>query len=131
MTLVLDTTILIEVKNGNKEVIQKLKEISSTYPQPAKITFINQFEFLLGIKEKSQENQKKALEILNQFIILHTTDKTANILSNLKYTYENKGITLKLADLIIASIVIENGLILVTQDNDFEKIEELKKIILN
>lgn len=131
MTLVLDTTILIEVKNGNKEVIKKLKEISSTYPQPAKITFINQFEFLLGIKEKSQENQKKAIEILNQFIILHTTDKTANILSNLKYNYENKGIVLKLADLIIASIVIENGLILVTQDNDFAKIEELKKIILN
>ena len=38
--------------------------------------------------------------------------------------------TLALADLLISSQVIENNLILVTMDKDFEKIESLKKIIL-
>jgi|SRR3989344_1161024 len=129
MTLVLDTSILIEIKNGNRKVIEKLKTLSTAYSQPAKITFINQFEFLLGIKEKSQKNKEKALSLLNEFVILHTTNKTAMILSELKYNYENKGISLSLADLIISSIVIENNLIFLTQDRDFEKIEELQKII--
>jgi predicted nucleic acid-binding protein len=40
-----------------------------------------------------------------------------------------KGV-ISLADLIIASIVIEKGMILVTSDKDFEKIEELRKIII-
>jgi len=35
-----------------------------------------------------------------------------------------------LADLIIASIAIENDMLLVTQDKDFKKIKELKKIII-
>lgn len=130
MTLVLDTTILIEIKNRNEEIIKKLKDLSLVYSQPAKITFITQFEFLFGIKEKNSRNQEKALDMLNQFVILHTTDKTANILSNLKYNYEKKGINFKLADLIIASLVIENNLILLTQDTDFEKLDELNKIII-
>ena len=52
-------------------------------------------------------------------------------MADLKYKYEKKGIVVPLADLIIASIAIENNAVLVTSDKDFEKIEELKKIIIS
>ena len=67
---------------------------------------------------------------LKKFNILQTTNSSAEILSDLKIKYDKKGMSLPLADLLSASIVIDNSLILVTKDRDFEKIEELKKIIL-
>ena len=130
MTLVLDTSILIDIERKEKKTIEKLRMLAATNPAPAKITFMTQCEFLLGIKEKSPKNKDFAIVFLNKFTVLQTTKTTANILSELKYSYDKKGVRLSLADSIIASLVIENNSTLVTKDKDFEKIEELKKIIL-
>ena len=48
----------------------------------------------------------------------------------MKYKYDKKGETLPLADFLIASQVIENNMLLVTADKDFDKIEELRKIVI-
>jgi len=67
---------------------------------------------------------------LNSFPLLDLGFKTSDILSDLKLKYEKKGLSFSLSDLLIAAQVIENDLILVTRDRDFEGIRELKKIIL-
>ena len=130
MTLVLDTSILIDIERREKRTIAALESLARIHPSPAKITFMNHFEFLLGIKEKSLKNKDVAREFLNKLSVMQTTKITGEILSELKQKYDQKGVRLSLADLIIASLVIENNHILVTKDKDFEKIDELKKIIL-
>lgn|SRR3989338_3499608 len=129
MSIVLDTSILIDLERKAPLTITKLETITTLYPSPAKITVISAFEFQLGIQRKTPKNKDKALSFLNNFVTLHTSDKTAAILANLKFKYDSQGVVVPLADILIAALVIENNMILVTRDKDFEKIEELKKII--
>lgn len=130
MILVLDTSILINLEKGEKDTIKKIEELSKVHNSPAVITFVNYFEFLLGIKERNPKNKEKALSFINKFGVLKVNKETADTLSELKYKYDKKGFTLPLADFLITSQVIENNMLLVTKDKDFEKIGELKKVII-
>jgi len=130
MTLVLDSSIIMSLEKGRLAIRKRLKELSEKYEGPPVITFITYFEFLVGIKGRTKENQEKALEFINNIGVLKVRKETAEILANLKHGYDKKGLTLPLADFLIASQVIENNMILVTTDKDFEKIDELKKIII-
>jgi len=130
MSLVFDTSILIDLERKKETTIKGLEDLSKTYPSPAKISFVNEFEFLWGIKDKNLKNKEKVISFLNNFVVLHTTSKTSKILVSLKHKYDKKGLALPLADLLIASLAIENNGVLVTKDKDFLKIEELKKVIL-
>ncbi len=130
MTLILDTAILINIERREKSVIEKIEIIVKTDPVPASITFINYFEFLHGLKLKSQQNREKSMKFIEEFYCLQTTKKTALILSDLKHKYEKSGKSFSLADMIIASQAIENNMTLLTTDRQFQEIEELKKIIL-
>jgi|SRR3989344_5573100 len=130
MILVLDTSIVVDMGRNNKETLNKIYKIIKLHSDPAKITFITYYEFLNGLKKKNIKNKDKALEFINNFEILRITKKTAEILSELKIKYDRLGINFSLADLLIASQVIENQMLLLTKDSDFEKIEELKKFIL-
>ena len=130
MTLVLDTSILIDIEKKDKEVINKIEELSKVHYIPAAITFVNYFEFYFGAMPKSIKNRQIMLEFINKFNCLRASAKTGEILAELKHKYDNKGIVITLADLIIASQVIENNMVLVTKDKDFEKISEVRKVIL-
>ena len=130
MIPVLDSSILMNLEKGKTDFKKKISELSEKYDGEPVIAFMTYLEFLMGIKGRSKENQEKAMGFVNKFGILKVNKETAEILSELKYDLEKKGIALPLADLLIAAQVIENRMILVTTDKDFEKIEELKKIIL-
>ena len=107
-----------------------IESLISIHPVPAKITIITLFEFLYGILEKSPKNIEKLRSFINNFSVLNTTEKTADLLARLKYKYEKQGLLISLSDLLIASLVIESNMTLLTRDTDFEKIEELNKVIL-
>ncbi len=130
MSLVFDTSILIDIERGNKETINRLKNLYKSYQSSPQLTFISFFEYLIGLKIRKSKSFQTNLIFLKKFNVLHTTISSAEILSDLKIKYDRKGISLSLADLLSASIAIDNSLTLVTKDKDFEKIEELKKIIL-
>lgn len=130
MTLALDTNILIGIEKREKYIIESVENITKKDPAPACVTFINYFEFVQGIRLRSQKNKEKSLNFIETFQCLQTTKKTAIILDDLKNKYEKMGKTFTLSDLVIASQCIENNLTLVTTDKQFQEIEELKKIIL-
>ena len=130
MTLVLDTSIIIDIERRDKKIIEKLSEIKENHPAPASITFITYFEFIYGLHIKSPKNKEKSLAFIEIFHFLEPTKRTASILSNLRYKYEKLGKSFSLSDLLIASQTIENDMILVTGDKHFQEMEELKKIIL-
>ncbi|MBI5393588.1 type II toxin-antitoxin system VapC family toxin [Candidatus Woesearchaeota archaeon] len=130
MSYVLDTSIIIDLQKKKMSTIEKLKILSMLNPNPAKITFITEFEFLFGIKERSHKNIRRSIEFIRDFQILQSTPETAAVLAELKYKYGSKGINFSLSDLLIASIIISHNMTLVTRDKDFENIQELKKIII-
>ncbi len=130
MTLVFDTSILVDIEKGDEKVIRRVEELSKIYKVHAQIAFISYYEFLRGLKIGKPKRYKELLEFVNNFNVIKITKKTADILSDLKIKYDNLGITLNLSDLLIASQVLENQLILVTKDKNFDKIKEIKKIIL-
>lgn len=130
MSLVLDTVILVDLEKGKRQTKEKLEKLAKEYPSPPQITFINLFEFLLVTKLSSEKKKQQALNFINNFGVLHTTDETAKTLADLRVKYDKKGIVLSLADFIIAALTIENSLTLVTRDSDFRKIHELKTIFI-
>lgn len=130
MTLVFDTSILIDLQKGKTKTISKIKDLTKIYFGIPLITFINYFEFVFGLNLKPPKNLNESIELIEEFDVLQTTKKTAHILSKLKIKYDKLGKKIPLADLLIASIVMENKMTLVTRDNHFEVIEELDKIIL-
>lgn len=130
MTLAFDTSILIAIEKGDKHIIYKLKELSRLHKLAPQLPFISYYEFLKGLKIRKPKKYKELLDFVSGFNVLETTKTTAEILSDLKIKYDKLETGLPLADFFVASQVIETNLTLVTQDKDFEKIRELKKIVL-
>ena len=70
------------------------------------------------------------VERLNDYPLLNTTKKTAIVFSELLHSVKKKGKMIPHFDLFIAALAIENDMILITRDNHFKEIPELKSIIL-
>lgn len=130
MSLIFDTSVLIDIENRDTATLEKLRELARNYGSTGQITFIALFEYLFGLHGKSIENKNLALEFINSFECIQTTRRTAEILSDLNYKYKKLGKMISLTDLMIAAQTIENNGILVTGDLGFNNIEELNKIIL-
>lgn len=130
MNILVDTSILIALDRGRQEIRDKLAELTRANPGSPTISFITQFEFVDGIRDRTSKNQMKSRELLNVFNILPISRKTGEILAELKHSSDKHGAGLVLADLIIASQAIEHGCLLVTSDTDFTKIPELKHVLI-
>lgn len=126
MILVLDTSIVIDLDNRVRNIEEKLVSLRFAYPDVPKISWMTYFEFIWGLRKKQPHNKLKSLAFIENFDLLQTTKTTANILSVLKEKYGS----LSFSDLFIAAQVIENNMLLVTHDQDFEAISELNKIVL-
>lgn len=120
MTLVLDSTIIIDLERGDKKVIESIEKLKEKYQGSPIITFISYFEFFEGLLKKNPKNKEESLKFLNKFFYLDTTRKTAEILAELKTKYGKKRINLPLADLLIAAQVAENNLVLGNKRQSFQ-----------
>jgi len=129
MPAIVDTSILIRHQKGDPEIKKELRSVFERYPAAPFITFINMFEFSMGINLWTK-NKPEAIDFLKSFNVINTTEETAEIMVSLRLKYDKHGIVFSLSDLIIASLAIENDMILITSDRDFEKIEELEKEII-
>ncbi len=130
MTFVFDTSIVIDLERNYPPTIQKIKELFQEYPLPAQITFVTEFEMLLGNKEKSPKNQEKVKLFLSLFPVLHTNTRTSDVLATLKNKYDKRGTPIAFADLLIAALCLQENKILITKDKNFNRIEELSTIII-
>ena len=131
MIMVFDTSILVDLQNGNVSTINKIKKLVKVNPYPAKITVFSKFEFLTGLLEKPSKNELVVKDFISNFNVVNTSDNSSKIFAELKHKYITKGKMLPLIDLLIAGLVIEHNYVLVTKDKDFERIDELKKIIID
>ncbi len=126
MTLIFDTSIVIELDSRVSVTAKKVAMLEQSYPELPKVSFMTYFEFLYGLRKKQTSKKENSRAFIENFEILQTTKKTANVLALLKEKYGD----LALADLFIAAQAIENNMLLVTKDKDFKRIDELDKIIV-
>jgi predicted nucleic acid-binding protein len=127
LTLLVDSSVLLDLEKRHKETIQKMAKLSEQHPQAPRVSFMTYFEFLYGIENRPIEEKAVAQEFIRNFSVVHTTNETALLLASLKQKYGNQK---SLTDLFISSQAIENNLMLVTRDKDFADLKEIKKIIL-
>jgi Predicted nucleic acid-binding protein, contains PIN domain len=125
MTLILDTTILVELESGNSSVIEHLKRSRLKHPDDLAITFATFSEFYYGALNRSKNKQNETLEWLRTFKLLNTTENSARLFAEIKRSLESNGAMIPLFDILIASIVIDNGATLATTDPHFKNVKGL------
>ncbi|HLC71912.1 MAG TPA: type II toxin-antitoxin system VapC family toxin [Candidatus Nanoarchaeia archaeon] len=131
MNFLVDTSILIELENNNEAVIKELEQLRKDTPQASLyISIFTYSEYYSGVINKSEKNKTKLMERLGEYPLLNTTRKTAFLFSELLHLLKKKGKMVPHFDLFIAALAIENDLVLITGDNHFKEIPELKSIIL-
>lgn len=127
MNYYLDTNICIYFLKGEYPGI--LKKISSTNPNDIKIPVIVKAELLYGAlkSKKSKQNLVSIESFLEPFELIVFDNQAATIYGELRYGLDKKGTPIGPNDLLIASIVIANNGILVTNNiSEFSRIKGLK-----
>ena len=119
----LDTNIVIEIFDGNKEIADRLNNLSEFY-----ISAVVAGELYIGINRVA--NKTKHLKQLNDFLklctVLNTDIVTAQYYGEAVAALYKKGKPLPVNDLWIAATTLQHNLTLVTRDKHFNEIEGLK-----
>ena len=127
--LILDTNILIELACHSSKTTEFLQNLLGKIPSKPYITAPTYSEFLYGYMKKESKRQELAISFLEQYRLLHTSKESAMLLAKIKFDLEKKGRMIPLFDILIASIVMDKGGTLLTLDEHFKNIEELKVVI--
>lgn len=130
MSFVLDTNILIEVENNNRDIIEKINSIKNAPNAELCLTIFSFCEFYIGAIKKSEKNKEKILERLGQYVLLNTTQQTGILFCELLYHLQKNGMLLPHFDIFIATLCIENDYTLITSDAHFKDIPGLKRILM-
>ncbi|MBI2129249.1 type II toxin-antitoxin system VapC family toxin [Candidatus Woesearchaeota archaeon] len=128
MAFVLDTNVYIEVERNNQKVIGELQKLIIS--DIIFITTMSYSEIYYGLLVGKQEELKEKADMLNKIPLLNTTKNSSKLFSEIKCGLEKKGKIIPLFDILIASITIDSGMTLLTTDEHFKQIPELKVIIL-
>lgn len=126
MKYILDTDTLIYFLKGQQNVVEKISVVA---PPDLSTTIINQTELLYGAfnSQKKEQNLKKIQEFLKEIKVLEFSYTASLIFAEHKAQLKKRGNIIADMDLMIASIVLANDGILVTNNvKHFEKIKLLK-----
>ena len=120
----LDSNIIIDYLRGSRNIVDFINHLIDTNAIlgccPINIT-----EVYAGMKEKERRSTEELFEILRIFLI--DTD-VAKMAGDMIRNYKRQGITLELADAIIAAVAINNNLVLITYNKRHYPMEELSFI---
>ncbi len=123
----IDTDILSYYLRGYLAVVGNFEKYLNHY-DILEISLITYYEIISGLLAKNAFKQLHIFEIfISDCIIVPLTEKSAEISAEIYSTLRQSGNTIDDIDLFIAGIAIENGMILVTNnDKHFGKIPGLK-----
>ena len=129
MSIVIDTSVLIEIEKNNNEILSKLDNLESI-KEEVYITSPTYAEFYLGLLKLSKEKSEKGKQRLDKYKLLNTTKNSSKMLAEIKHKISKDGTPIPIFDLFIASIAMDSGMPLITLDNHFKKIQNLNVIII-
>lgn len=119
-----DTSVLIALTR-NLEVSRKIEAI--TKGEPLIIASVSAFELLVGAKPRDIEKIERLLALSE---VLPFDFEAAQISAKIVKELEKTGKTVPKIDIFIAATAIKHNLTLIAIDSDFERISNLKKIIV-
>ena len=121
--ILLDTNIVIEVFDGNKDIADKINKLPAFY-----LTSIVLGELYIGVNRVV--NKAKHLKKVNDFLklckVLDVDSITAVYYGELVAALYKKGKPLPINDVWIAASALQHDLTLVTRDKHFNEISNLK-----
>ena len=121
--ILLDTSIIIEIFDGNKKIADKLIKIPVFF-----ISVVVLGELYIGVNRVA--NKAKHLKKLNDFMelctVLNSDRVTAKCFGEIAAKLNKKGKPLPINDVWIAAAAIQHNLTLVTRDKHFNEIQGLK-----
>ncbi len=129
MDYVLDTNVLIEIERGNPDIIAELKR-QFTDEDVFFIAAPSYAEFYYGVLERYGKAAEDCLKNLDGHDILNTSKNSSRLFAELKYGLKKKGALIPSIDLFIASITLDAGMALITTDNHYTRIADLKVVLL-
>ncbi len=118
----LDSSVILEIINDtkkSKDIIPKLKGELLTTP-------FSIYEIFLGLKRDELFILEK---LLNALKVINFDTNSSLIAVQIMKKLTDKGEKINLVDIFMASIAISNNFVLVSLDNDFKKVDNLKTII--
>ena len=126
MEFIVDTGVLIEIENNNQKIINEISQLGRESNSKLYLTFFNFCEFYYGIISRSAKNKALAQERLSQYPLLNTSKNTALIFCELWSQLKKKGKIIPQFDLLIASMALEYNFTLLTTNEHFLNVPELK-----
>ena len=121
MTLLLDTTVLIDVLRSSKNRRALLAELV-VQGHRLSTAAINIAEIYAGVRSGEEERTEAFLTRLQCFSM---TSETGRLAGTLKNRFARQGVTLELPDMIVAATALEHGLTLMTDNRKDFPIPEL------
>ena len=128
MTYFLDTNVIIDLLNGNSNILANFKNayVSAT----VKIPDLVYYEVLRGFEYSDPKNQKVGFEIFANHCGIVYMDKSVLAEAAKQYEYLRKnGITIDDDDILIGSFAIEKESVLVTNNTKhFKNLNGIKLV---
>jgi len=126
MMIFLDTDTLPYFLSGNSAVIHKMNEAIYNNMQIC-LTNINVYEFLKGLRYKSSTNEEQDFDdFLKNIAVFHLDDNSIRTAADIYANLRKRGITIGDADILIASIVITNkGMLISNNTRHYKDINNL------
>ena len=125
----LDTDIISYYFNADQKIRDKILEMID-HDESINTTIINIYEILKGFRWKnSKRKETQFREFMEDLSIFPIDDMVIDIASNVYANLRKKGITIGDGDILIASVVLRNNGILVSNNGmHYKDIEGLKLI---
>jgi tRNA(fMet)-specific endonuclease VapC len=130
MTYLVDTTWIIEYLRGNQEVIQRLRSLRD---EGLSIAIVSLAELYEGVFRSNNPSSNEAAlkDFLTGVTILSIDEEVCIIFGREMARLRQRGMSVGDMDLLIAATALRHNLTLLTQDQDFQRVENLDTIFLN
>lgn len=112
MSLLLDTTVFIDVSRGNQAVAAWLLSLGDE-PDSLATSVIAVAEYLSGVPVVKR---RQAMSYLQAFNVLPITFEDAALAGEMRWDYARKGVTLALTDALHGAVAVRKGLTVVTSN---------------
>jgi len=118
-----DTNIVIEIINNEILTMSKIEE---EYDILISSFVIGELYYGAYCSSRKEDNLFRVKSFISKNTIVHCNNDTAEIYGKVKSELRLKGRPIPENDIWIASIAIQNNLILVSKDKHFNEIDDLK-----
>jgi tRNA(fMet)-specific endonuclease VapC len=122
----LDTNTVISFMRKDKKTVEAIHELEEVF---IPVTVVGELYYGAFKSKKIKENLKNISELLKIISVLGNDVKTARIYGDLKNKLKEKGRPIPENDIWIASIAKQYKLTIITADQHFEAIENLKLVV--